>query len=565
MNGLPEALELLSSRVDELEKRVHALEHPSEVFAPSAMQEPAATAQTLVADGTSIEQASGVFAVLGKAMLGIAGAYVLRAVMESSALPRLPVAVVAIAYAMAWLVWAARSTAATRLARAVYAGASTLILAPMLWELTLRFNLMPPVLTAGVLGGFVIAASALAWKCDLAPVFWVANGAAALTALALSIATHVMVPFIAVLLLMVLICEYAIAQDRGHAIRPLVAAVADAAVWALIFVYSGPPSARADYPVLGPAALLAPACLLFLIDAVSATIKTTRLRRGISVFETGQAMLAFLLAASSVLYFAPRLGAIALGVACLGLAVACYTAAFAFFEHAAERRNFRVFSAWSVGLLLAGALLCLPQDWAATCLGLAALTAIVLGVRRECVTLEFHGLIYLVAAAVTSGLLEYAFSTLAGPLPPKPSWSIFLVAACAVLCYAAGKERVAEAWKQQVLHLIPAALAACSVAALIAQGLLWLVTLAITPEAFHIAFIRTLTVCSLALALAFGGSRWRRLEMTRIAYAALAFVAAKLFFEDLRYGRMEFIAGSIFLVAVTLIAVPRLARMGHRA
>lgn len=562
MNSLPEALELLSSRMDELEKRVHALEHPSEVFAPSAVQEPAAAA--LVAAESSIEQASGVFAVLGKAMLGIAGAYVLRAAMESSSLPRLPIAAVAIAYALAWLVWAAKSAAATRLARAVYAGASTLILAPMLWELTLRFNVLSPALTAGVLGGFVVAASALAWKCDLAPVFWVANGAAALTALALSIATHVMAPFIATLLLMVLICEYAIAHDRGRAIRPLVAAVADVAVWALIFVYSGPPSARADYPVLGTAALLAPACLLFLIDAVSAAIKTTRLRREISAFETIQAMIAFLLAASSVLYFAPRSGATALGVACLALSVGCYTAAFAFFERATERRNFRVFSAWSAGLLLAGVLLCMPQDWAAACLGLAALAAIIPGVRRGCITLEFHGLIYLVAAAVTSGLLEYAFSMLAGPLPAKPSWSIFLVSACAVLCYTAGKERVGEAWKQQLLHLVPAALAACAVAALMAQALLWLVALAITPDVFHVAFIRTLTVCSVALALAFGGSRLLRLEMTRIAYAALAFVAAKLFFEDLRYGRMEYIAASIFLVAVTLIAVPRLARMGHR-
>jgi hypothetical protein len=53
--------------------------------------------------------------------------------------------------------------------------------------------------------------------------------------------------------------------------------------------------------------------------------------------------------------------------------------------------------------------------------------------------------------------------------------------------------------------------------------------------------------------------------MTRIAYAALAFVAAKLLFEDLRHGRMEFIAASIFLFAVTLLGVPRLARMGNRA
>jgi len=411
---------------------------------------------------------------------------------------------------------------------------------------------------------FVVAGTVLAWKCDLAPVFWVAHGAAAVTALALLIATHVMVPFIAMLLLMVILCEYAVAHDRGLAIRPLVAAVTDVSVWALIFVYSGPPSAHADYPALGTAALLTPAVLLFLIDATSAAIKTTLRQQKISAFETVQAMVAFLLATSSVLYFAPRFGALILGVASLTLSAACYTAAFAFFEGAAERRNFRVFSAWSAGLLLVGLLLSLPPQWAAGCLGLVALAAIVIGVRRGCMTLEFHGLIYLIAASVTSGLLEYASHALAGPMPAKPSWSIFLVSACAVLCYAAGKEHVGEAWKQQILHLVPASLAAFAVAALIAEGLLGLAALVITPDVFHVAFIRTLTVCTVALALALGGSLWDRLEMTRIAYAALAFVAAKLFFEDLRYGRMEFIAASIFLVAVTLIAVPRLVRMRHK-
>jgi hypothetical protein len=79
---------------------------------------------------------------------------------------------------------------------------------------------------------------------------------------------------------------------------------------------------------------------------------------------------------------------------------------------------------------------------------------------------------------------------------------------------------------------------------------------------FHVAFIRTSILCALALALAFAGSRLRRLELKRIAYAALGLLAAKLVFEDLRHGHMGFIAASIFLFALTLIAVPRLARAG---
>jgi hypothetical protein len=68
-----------------------------------------------------------------------------------------------------------------------------------------------------------------------------------------------------------------------------------------------------------------------------------------------------------------------------------------------------------------------------------------------------------------------------------------------------------------------------------------------------------------ALALAYSGAHWRRMELTRIGYATLVLAAAKLVLEDLRHGHLEFIAASIFLFAVTLMAVPRLARMGSRA
>jgi hypothetical protein len=562
MNVLPEALEVLTSRLDALEKRVHDLEHSAEACAPPEMQ--LATVVSDVAGESAIEQANGVIPVLGGAMLGIAGAYVLRAFAESSFVPRQAIAAVAIAYAAAWLVWAARTGGTASFARAIYAGTSTLILAPMLWELTLRFNVLSPALAAGVLSGFVIAATALAWKRDLTPVFWLAYGAAALTAVALSIATHAFLPFLFSLLLMVLLSEFAALRGHGQSIRLLVAAVADVAVWALIFIYSGPLNARADYPALGAVALLAPACGLFLLNAASVAWKTALLRQKITVFETVQCIIAFLLAVSSVLFFQPGSGTLVLGVTCILLSAASNWVTFANFRHAAEQRNFKVFAAWSAGLLLAGLLWALPPASAAVCLGSAALTAIFLASRYETAALEFHGVIYLAAASVASGLLEYAFHALAGPPAAKPSWSIFLVFVFAFFCYATGDEQPGEDWQKQFLHLIPALLASCAVAALLAQGLLRLAAFFLTPDVFHVAFTRTLAICFVALALAFGGARWRRLQMTRIAYAALAFEAAKLVFEDLRHGRMEFIAASFFLFAMTLIAVPRLARIGSK-
>jgi hypothetical protein len=553
MGNLPDALEQLTARLSSLERRVDALEHPS--VAPIASK-PVAQPTAEPGEGLSHAHVGGVFSVLGKAMLGIAGAYLLRAVAESSSLPRLAIAAVAIVYALLWLVAAARVPAEEWFASTVYAGTSALILAPMLWELTLSFKILPAPATAAILATFVLAATALAWKRDRAPVFWVANSAAAAAALALSVATHQLLPFIATLLCMALILEYAAARNHPLSVRPLVALAADAAIWALIFIYSSPVNMRLDYPALGEAALLLPGCLFFLIYAVSVALRTLLLGQKITVFETGQAMIAFLLAASSVLYFAPGSGAIVLGVICLLFSAACYTAAILLLSNAADGRKFHVFAAWAAGLFLAGCLLCLPLFWLSASLGLAAIAATILATR---LTLRFHGLIFLFVAAAASGLLAYSFHALAGTMPARLDASVCIVSLCAFLCYAAGKRLPQESWKPQFLHLATAVLALFALAAFLVEGLLWLTARGIAPNAPYVAFIRTLILCALALALAYSGSRQRRVELTRIAYATLGLVAAKLLLEDLRLGHLEFIAAAIFLFAITLIAVPRLA------
>jgi hypothetical protein len=107
-------------------------------------------------------------------------------------------------------------------------------------------------------------------------------------------------------------------------------------------------------------------------------------------------------------------------------------------------------------------------------------------------------------------------------------------------------------------------LAVGAVAGLVVEGLTGLMALRMIPEAHHLAFIRTLCVCATAIALAFSGAHWRRMELTRIGYATVALIGVKLVFEDLRHGHLAFIAGSIFLFAMTLIVVPRVAHMGQR-
>jgi hypothetical protein len=524
------------------------------------------------------------FPVLGRALLGIAGAYVLRAVAESSSMPKLAVACAGIAYAFLWLAWAARVRRGPRFTSSIYACTSALILAPMLWELTLRFKVLPAPVVAGVVCAYALVALALAafgrarfireLTRDAAPVVRVAFIAAAVLSLALAIVSHAILPFVVVLLVLTALCEFIPGLVRLPEIGALMALAADVAIWILIYIYYAPQGASGDYPPLSRAVLLAPGIALFILFAAGVAFSTLLRAKQITAFAAVQTTIALLLAAVSLADFGPKAAIVILGVVCLVLSAACYAAVFAVFERAPERRssaidvarrNAAVFAFWAAALLLAGSFLCLPPLALIVLLAAAAIAATLLGSRKSWLAFEFYGIVFLLAAAAASGLFSFFVSALAGTPAGAPPPGIWLVTVCAILCYAAAMPRKGESWLSQTLHLVFAALAAGAAAALIVQILVSLVALKIVPGAHHLAFIRTLTLCATTLALAFGGAHWRRLELTRLGYAFLALVAIKLVFEDLRHGHLGYIAASIFLVALTLIAAPRVARARQKA
>ncbi len=573
MNDLPDVIEQLVKRVESLEHRVAELEHlPAAPAKPAIPTVPAAPGLATVqpaAEASASLEASTAFSVLGRAMLGIAGAYLLRAAAQTNLVSNSLAAAVAIPYAIGWLAWAARTRAGAWFAAAAYAGTSALILAPMLWELTFRFHVLSAPGAAAVLAVYVGIASALAWKRNLAPVFWVANIAAVLIAISLSIASHVSVPFIAVLLFMLALCEFAEARGREAGARALTSLAADLAIWATIYIYVSPPASRTEYPNLGMVSLIAPGFALLGIFLASVVFGTVVKRQRISVFEVVQTIIAFLLAVCGLIFFGPPSASVSLGVLCLILAVAGYVTVYLFFRGAEVRRNYRVFSTWSAALFIIGCLTALPTSLQVIALALAAVAATALGARFGRLTLEVHGTAYLLTAAAISGLAAFILHVLADGLPGAlfgaSSWGVYFVFLCAVFCYVVMPRRDNPSWSQQALHLLVAFLAICGAAALLVRGLMGLIALHVEPQPHHLALFRTFAICAAAVALAYGGSHWRRIELTRLGYAALVLVAIKLVTEDLRHGRLAYIAASIFIFAVTLIAVPRVARRSRNS
>lgn len=564
MDDLPGTLARLTTSLEALERRVYALEHPSPIQPPIPAQADTQTATAHTAPTRSSTQAGGAFSVVGKAMLGIAGAYLLRALAESTTFPRAAVIAIAIAYAAMWLVAATRVKAEAWFASVAYAATSVLILVPMLWELTLRFRVFPSAMAASVLATFVVASFALAWKRHFTAIVWVTAAAGSAAALIMAVATHDLVPFIVAILVMAIASEYAAARNRSMAIRLWVAASADIAVSALIYIGSRPEGARIDYKEVNAIFLLALAPILLLIYAASATLQTMLRRTRITFFQASQTLVAFLLASWSMLAFRSGTGAVVLGLLCLMSSALGYALVFARFAATMERRNYHVYAAGSAALFLTGVYLCLPPVWLVLLLGMAAIAATILGVRTGHLTLEFHGLAFLWAAAFSSGLLVYIAHAFAGTFPASPAWLVWIVAAAAGLAYAFQRRFQADQWLHYLLDVLSAILAVGATAALLVWATVRLMVVAITPGASHIAVIRTLITCALALALAYSGSRWQRKELGWLADGTLVFVASKLVFEDMGHGHLGFTAASIFLYAITLLSVPRLVRLGQK-
>ncbi len=564
MDELKDALAHFDARLETLERRVRALEGGAPPADTIPIKMTASTAGPEATAGErALPQAGGVFAVMGKAMLGIAGAYLLRAVAESGSFPKVVVVALALAYAATWMVWAARVQGDAVFASSAYAATSAFILAPMLAELTLRFQVLSAPATGALLSAFVIGTFALAWRRRLAPLVWVALPAVVLTALGLLIASHELAPYIAALLTAALVSEFAAGADRWRGLRFVAAPAADVAVLIFIYIYSLPESSRPGYAPVSKIALLALPTLLFAICGAGIVWRSVVRRCRMNFFEIAQAAAVSVLAAAAWIRFAPVDGAFVLGTCCWLFAAACYTAAFVNFDRVTEQHNYHVYSTWAAALVLAGSFLLLSPMLVAALLSAASIAATVIGVRVARLTPEFHGLVYLAAAAYASGLLSYAARALAGTFPSAPGWMVWIVAVAAIVCFGIGEQAAGEHWNERLLRLLAVVLAVSAVATFLVSCLVWLAAIGMTLGAAHVAVIRTLITCGLALALAAGGARWRRAELVWTSYGVLAVVSAKLLFEDLPHGHSGAISISIFLYAVSLIMVPRVARIGR--
>ena len=561
----PAHLEELKARLDDLERRLVALEQSSR-WLPPVPQTPQTNLQAGLAAGEAVAAPpqSNVFSIFGRVVLGIAGAYLLRALAESHTIPQAIVVVIAVVYAAGWLVWAARARAISWLACYSYAITSALILSPLLWEVTARFGILQPPATAAILAAFALLAMVLAWRSDVSPVVWVGMLTTIVTAFILLVAARDPVSFTSAILFTALLAEFAGCRGRWPGLRFVVALAADFAILIMVVILGDAQSIPQEYHPASASLMIVLVAALFFVYAAALAFRSIGLQWKVAGLEVAQFSAAVLLACWAILRITNGAGLFALGVGCIVAGAACYVAAFGLRSRLRELRNFIFYAVWAALFLLAGNFFAVPGSALVICLCLAAAVATGLGVRARNPVLDLHGVVYLAGAIFASGLLGYAGRALAGTFPSPPGALTFLAAVTALLCAAVISRYPGEHSGERVLRLLPAIFTVFALAALAVAALVRLTAAGAVPALPQLAVIRSVVICAVALLLAFVGARWKRTELVWLAYAAAVLGILKLPFEDFRIGSTLSLTASLLFFGAVLVLIPRVVRAGRR-
>jgi len=564
LRQLGDQVQTLRREVAELRRRVatlegRALEGPS---APAPVVSQPTAAAAVVAP--EVRPDSSLLALVGRTLVVLGGAYLLRAISDSGTIPDSVGVGAGLLYATWWLVAAYRASAADETGAAFHGFASSIIAFPLLYEATARFGVLStPVGAAALLAPFT-GGLFVARRRDLPAIGWTFTLSAAAAALALLLATQDLVPIIASLLGAGLVLEVFGKGERWRALRWPIALVLDlvGVVLAVVVARSGGPPT--GYPVI-PTSLAVTLELLVPILYVSTVAARTLLRqRPLTPFEMVQCGLSLLIGLGGARMILASTGGstASLALAILGLGVACYLVAFSWIDRRSGRgKNFYYYT--TLGLLLvlaAGGGLLSNRILASVWLGLA-LVACGAGHRYDRTTLSFQGVIYWLAGALLAGLPGAAIRGLTAPGPlPRPPPVALLAVAVGAFTYAwllprpgAGK----QSWPLFTLRGLAAWGTAWGAAGL-AVLLLASPLPRLSSDPGILATTRTLGLAGLATALAIVSRRWSLADLRWLVYATLALGGLKLLVEDLPRGRPATLFVSLGAFGSALALVPRL-------
>jgi hypothetical protein len=504
----PESSELsqLAAAVRDLQRRVTLLEQTGlERSALPGAEVPGVPAPAITEIAARAAMPDTVPAI-GRAVLVLAGAYLLRALAESEVAPRLAVVAAALVYAGVWLVIAARQERSRASAGLVYSTTAVLVIAPLLWEATARFGVLPAAGTSVLLAAL---AGAAFW---LGAAAWTTPVAAAVTSVALMIRTGDLLPFVLAALAAACVVE---ACRMPGVIRFGAAIAADCAIFLLIWIETRPEGLAPGYVAVNGPWIAACAIALPWIWLVSA-VRRGRLG-GLEIFQVAVAL-------GLAIYGAPARASGVLAAVLCGCALLAW--------HYGIQRGLML--AITTALCLGAGFLLLPLSRAAVLWGVAGMAAAPIE--------DGAALVLLAAAAVAGGGLTGVEAGFAASHPLPNGFGTPLIALAAAICYWLSR----RPWAR-IFHVGLAILGAGA----------WVLSNG-PVSADLLPTVRTLFLCIAAIGATLAGARTKRADLKWAGYGFLGLSAVKLLAVDFHTSRAEFLAVALVSFGVTLIVLPRI-------
>lgn len=496
-----EDLRELIGEVRDLQRRVSALEQ----------REPGTESELPRVTVPDVQVSWDAVPAIGRALLAVAGAYLLRALAELNVVPVEAGVAAGMVYAGLWL-WHATRTEG-KLAATVNALSAVFIFVPLMWEAAMRLHAVSTWTAAAVITVFSIAAMGTArvavWSCP----------AGAAIAIALLVGTRDLLPFTIAVLAIAAGAEFA-----AIATRWLVALCADAAILILIVMAgrSSPlPEGYAHVPLHAPLAAIA---LLLLIYMGSAAARTLLRGRTFTIYEIAQAGCAFALAIGGGLHLTGAAAPVGWFAALAG--AACYTIAL---NARASSRNLHTYATFA-GLLAIAATFLLLSDrpmiavWSALAIALAW-TALA--------NVQVPAFLWLAAAisGVAARSASELFASTAESFPYRAATIILIAAAVSYF-------RILRTGGPWPALLVAAAFVCC------ASGM----AAALGAGAVVLTFF--------AVALAWSGERWKRPELIWLMYVMMTLAGCKILLHDFSHENTMTLVVSLLFYGVTLILLP---------
>ena len=545
----------LMLQVQDLRQRVLNLEERLGTAVLTTPETPVASPPLLPA----LDLPSNVVPVLGRMLVVVAGAYVLRALTEWGVLPAAAGVAIGLIYALIWLWVAARSPVQAKLVAALICSTSVLIMAPLVWEAAGRLKVMSSGTSAGVLTAFALIALALASRTEHRIVATIAGVSSIVMAVALLLARDDIVPFTTALLLIAAVMEFAAWRDLRPGARVYAALAADASVFLFSYLMSSPRGMPETWVPVSPHAVLAAQLALALIYIATAITQTVVRRGTLGFGEMGQTAAALLIGIGGAVWVFKEHRAItlALGIAALAGGMALYAVAFRLFERD-NKWNFRALATFGLFLVLAGIYLPFPRSEFPILACSSAIACCWAARTLVLPTLGLHGAVYLLLGSAASGATSLPLGVLfhagSGPVAWLPSVGVLLAAAVCWVAIAEISPGASGHWRNEISSL---ALAAHIV--WIAAGLVVYAVLAVwrtaPPET-----LGTVVLTGLSLTLAWVGTHWKKPELVWLLYGFMALGAYKLATRDFMNEHNLALVVSLLCYGGALIVLPRMLR-----